>query len=106
MIVFPDITPDYTVQTEEGASSKLSCHLFNRAAKLHNGVVRLSSAISAQVVFIICTTKTVYKSKFIRLLQQKTLQLKCQPSLKMRFVIIPMIGFYGIAIHFILLAIK
>lgn len=51
IIVFPDITPDYTVQTEEGASSKLSCHLFNRAAKLHNGVVRLSSAISAQVVF-------------------------------------------------------
>lgn len=51
VIVFPDITPDYTVQTEEGASSKLSCHLFNRAAKLHNGVVRLSGAISAQVVF-------------------------------------------------------
>ncbi|MGG4608404.1 lysophospholipid acyltransferase family protein [Providencia sp. Me31A] len=51
MVVFPDITPDYTVQTEEGMSSKLSCHLFNRAAKLHNGVVRLSNAISAQVVF-------------------------------------------------------
>lgn len=51
MIVFPDITPDYTIQTEEGMSSKLSCHLFNRAAKLHNGVVRLSSAISAQVIF-------------------------------------------------------
>ncbi|WP_272573380.1 ABC transporter [Providencia sp. PROV259] len=51
MIVFPDITPDYTIQTEEGMSSKLSCQLFGRAAKLHNGVVRLSNAISAQVVF-------------------------------------------------------
>lgn len=51
MIVFPDITPDYTVQTEEGMSSKLSCQLFNRAAKLHNGVIRLSNAISAQVIF-------------------------------------------------------
>lgn len=51
LIVFPDITPDFTIQTEEGLSSKLSCQLFGRAAKLHNGVIRLSNAISAQVIF-------------------------------------------------------
>jgi lauroyl/myristoyl acyltransferase len=51
LIIFPDITPDYTVQTEEGTSSRLSCRLFNRPAQLHSGVARLSRAISAQVVF-------------------------------------------------------
>ncbi|MEQ4693711.1 MULTISPECIES: ABC transporter [Providencia] len=51
IIIFPDITPDFTIQTEEGLSSKLSCQLFGRAAKLHNGVIRLSNAISAQVIF-------------------------------------------------------
>ncbi len=51
LIIFPDITPDYTVQTEEGHSSQISCRIFNRPAQLHSGVVRLSRAVSAQVVF-------------------------------------------------------
>lgn len=51
LVIFPDITPDYTVQTEEGHSSQLSCRIFNRPAKLHSGVVRLSRAVAAQVVF-------------------------------------------------------
>lgn len=51
MIIFPDITPDYTIHTGEGINNKLTCRLFNRPAKLHSGLVRLSSVISAQVVF-------------------------------------------------------
>lgn len=51
MIIFPDISPDYTLQAEGALAARLPCHLFGRAAKLHNGVVRLSAAISAQVVF-------------------------------------------------------
>ncbi|MEX6226359.1 hypothetical protein AB6F55_16995 [Providencia hangzhouensis] len=51
MIIFPDITPDYTIHTGEGINNKLACRLFNRPAKLHSGVVRLSKVISAQVVF-------------------------------------------------------
>ncbi|GAB1437619.1 ABC transporter [Providencia sp.] len=51
MIIFPDITPDFTIHAGEGAINKLPCRLFNRPAKLHSGIVRLSSVISAQVVF-------------------------------------------------------
>lgn len=51
LVIFPDITPDYTVQTEEGYSSQLACRIFDRPARLHSGVVRLSRAVSAQVVF-------------------------------------------------------
>lgn len=51
MIIFPDITPDYTVQTHEAQSSKIACRLFGRPAKLHSGVVRLSRVMSAQVIF-------------------------------------------------------
>lgn len=51
LIIFPDITPDYTVQTEEAASGKLRCRLFGRVAGLHSGIVRLARAVSAQVVF-------------------------------------------------------
>ncbi|STB68619.1 Lauroyl/myristoyl acyltransferase [Citrobacter freundii] len=51
MIIFPDISPDYTEQIEGHMEAKLSCHLFGRIAKLHNGVGRLSAIISARVVF-------------------------------------------------------
>lgn len=51
MIIFPDISPDYTLQAEGALAAKLPCRLFGRSAKLHNGVVRLSGVISAQVVF-------------------------------------------------------
>lgn len=77
MIVFPDITPDFTIQTEEGMSSKLSCNLFNRAAKLHNGVVRLSSAISGQVIFY-------------HLYYQDGIQIKIYPPVEAKQVTIQM----------------
>ncbi|CAO98059.1 lysophospholipid acyltransferase family protein [Erwinia tasmaniensis] len=51
MIIFPDISPDYTVHAQGAPAAKLPCRLFGRAAKLHNGVVRLSGVISAPVVF-------------------------------------------------------
>lgn len=51
MIIFPDISPDYTLQAEGALAAKLPCRLFGRSAKLHNGVVRLSGVIAAQVVF-------------------------------------------------------
>ncbi|PXW41377.1 hypothetical protein DET57_11551 [Klebsiella oxytoca] len=51
MIIFPDIPADYTVQTHEAQSGKISCRLFGRPAKLHNGVQRFSRIVSAQVVF-------------------------------------------------------
>ncbi|CBG90219.1 ABC transporter [Citrobacter rodentium] len=51
MIIFPDISPDYTLQAEGALAAKLPCRLFGRSAKLHNGVVRLSGVIKAQVVF-------------------------------------------------------
>jgi lauroyl/myristoyl acyltransferase len=51
MIIFPDISPDYTLQAEGALAAKLPCRLFGRAAKLHHGVVRLSGVIRAQVVF-------------------------------------------------------
>lgn len=51
IILFPDITPEFTLGAYQGQTSKLACQLFQRPAKLHNGIVRLSRAISAQVVF-------------------------------------------------------
>ncbi|KNC95737.1 ABC transporter [Trabulsiella odontotermitis] len=51
MIIFPDISPDYTLQAEGALEAKLPCRLFGRAAKLHHGVVRLSGVIRAQVIF-------------------------------------------------------
>lgn len=51
MVIFPDISPDYTLQAEGALAAKLPCRLFGRSAKLHNGVVRLAGVISAQVVF-------------------------------------------------------
>ena len=51
MIIFPDIPADYTVQTPEAQSGKISCRIFGRPAKLHSGVQRFSRIVSAQVVF-------------------------------------------------------
>ena len=50
IILFPDITPDYTLNSKQNASAKLACHLFGRPAHLHSGIVRLSRALRAQVV--------------------------------------------------------
>lgn len=51
IIIFPDITPDYTVTTNRARTAKLPCRLFNRPANVHSGVVRLARALSASVVF-------------------------------------------------------
>lgn len=51
IMIFPDITPDYTVGTNETKAGKMSCRLFERPAHLHSGIVRLARVLSAQVVF-------------------------------------------------------
>ncbi|WP_431225187.1 ABC transporter [Serratia sp. L9] len=51
IMIFPDITPDYTVNTNEAETAKLHCRLFDRPANLHSGVIRIARALSAQVVF-------------------------------------------------------
>lgn len=51
IILFPDITPDYTLNSNKDPSAKQACRLFNRPAQLHSGIVRLSRALRAQVVF-------------------------------------------------------
>lgn len=50
IIIFPDIVPDYTEQAGAAHSSKIKCHLFERPAHIHSGVVRLAKMISASVV--------------------------------------------------------
>lgn len=51
IIIFPDITPDYTLNNQTTETAKISCQLFNRPANLHSGVIRLARTLSAQVVF-------------------------------------------------------
>ncbi|MBW7981696.1 ABC transporter [Enterobacillus tribolii] len=51
IMIFPDITPDYTLDTNETRAGKLNCTLFNRPAHLHSGIIRLARVLSAQVVF-------------------------------------------------------
>ncbi|AHG19284.1 ABC transporter [Chania multitudinisentens RB-25] len=51
IMIFPDITPDYTVNTNDAETAKLNCTLFNRSANLHSGIIRIARALSAQVVF-------------------------------------------------------
>lgn len=51
IIIFPDITPDYTVNANEAETAKLHCRLFERPANLHSGVIRIARSLSAQVVF-------------------------------------------------------
>ncbi|WP_075181613.1 ABC transporter [Pantoea sp. 1.19] len=50
LIIFPDITPDYTLQAEGALAARLPCRLFGRAAHLHQGAVRLAGMMSARVV--------------------------------------------------------
>lgn len=51
IMIFPDITPDYTVNNQPAETAKMACQLFNRPANLHSGIIRLARALSAQVVF-------------------------------------------------------
>jgi hypothetical protein len=51
IIIFPDITPDYTINNQRVETAKIPCQLFNRPASLHSGIVRIARALSAQVVF-------------------------------------------------------
>lgn len=39
IILFPDITPDYTLHSNQDPAAKLACHLFGRPAHLHSGIV-------------------------------------------------------------------
>ncbi|WP_312990669.1 hypothetical protein [Atlantibacter hermannii] len=51
IMLFPDITPDFTHQANISGSAKAKHVLFNRTAHLHNGIVRISRMMAAQVVF-------------------------------------------------------
>jgi len=51
MLLFPDMVQEYTKLAATGEMGAYPCRLFDRPASLHNGIVRLSRAISAQVVF-------------------------------------------------------
>ncbi|SFN24644.1 hypothetical protein SAMN05216516_104114 [Izhakiella capsodis] len=51
IILFPDITPDFTQFASKDKAEKLSCRLFERPASLHSGIIRLARMMSAQVVF-------------------------------------------------------
>lgn len=51
MMIFPDITPDYTVETSHTRAGKMDCRLFGRPAHLHSGIIRMARMLSARVVF-------------------------------------------------------
>lgn len=51
IIIFPDITPDYTAGAGESGAAKMACRLFDRPAHLHSGIVRMARMLSAQVLF-------------------------------------------------------
>ena len=51
IMIFPDITPDYTVNSQPAETAKMACQLFDRPANLHSGIIRLARALSAQVIF-------------------------------------------------------
>lgn len=51
IMIFPDITPDYTINTNPDATAKMSCQLFGRAAHLHSGILRVARMLAAEVVF-------------------------------------------------------
>lgn len=51
IMIFPDITPDYTTGVTENVAAKMACRLFGRPAHLHSGIIRMARMLSAQVVF-------------------------------------------------------
>lgn len=51
IMLFPDITPDFTHQVNISNSAKSKHILFGRAAHLHNGILRISRILAAEVVF-------------------------------------------------------
>jgi lauroyl/myristoyl acyltransferase len=51
IMIFPDITPDYTVNTNPDGTAKMSCQLFGRSAHLHSGILRIARMLAAEVVF-------------------------------------------------------
>lgn len=51
IVLFPDITPEFTAQDNISGSAKSKHRLFGRSAHLHSGIIRLSRMMSAKVVF-------------------------------------------------------
>ncbi len=51
IILFPDITPDFTQFASKDKAEKLSCRIFGRPASLHSGIIRLARMMSAKVIF-------------------------------------------------------
>jgi lauroyl/myristoyl acyltransferase len=50
MMIFPDITPDFTHFTNKSDTAKLPCRLFDRPANLHSGIIRMARMLAAQTV--------------------------------------------------------
>lgn len=51
IILFPDITPDFTHFASKDKAEKLRCRLFDRPASLHSGIIRMARMMSAKVIF-------------------------------------------------------
>lgn len=51
IMIYPDITPDFTVNASHDSTAKLPCRLFERTANLHSGILRVARMLGAQVVF-------------------------------------------------------
>lgn len=51
LVMFADMVPDYTIRNSEMAQDKYACHLFNRPAYLHHGLIRLSKVTKANILF-------------------------------------------------------
>lgn len=51
LIIYPDITSDFTVHARGRHTPKIPCTLFGRRGQLHEGVIRMSRLMSAPVIF-------------------------------------------------------
>lgn len=57
LILFPDITPEYTDNTTGVSGSKLRAHVFGRVANLHNGSLQLGRILQAKIVYFYLYTE-------------------------------------------------
>lgn len=76
IIIFPDITPDYTMNVTTSNTKKLRCQLFGRPANLHTGVIRIARAMSAKVVFFFLYYDDGIKINILPAVPEKDLEKK------------------------------
>ncbi|MCO4902609.1 ABC transporter [Escherichia coli] len=70
IIIFPDIPVDYTQSVSNLSGCKFNCKIFNRAASLHSGVIRLSRILSATVIFFYVYYDNGIKIKILKSVKQ------------------------------------